>query len=354
MALNHYDPLYQRTKISTGENIVLLSNATIKSYLPNLWRWNGYHAIATGYLNLESYVVGKGKNASLALSIILDALKDSESGVAVSVELKSQLDIVRANDAAIEPNSERAMERIFRNVSQLLRPHKALGRHNEMAYAMSEWCTILVADNDLSFRTIVNYIIDLDILHADVTSLAHCLLRRWPISPANMEDLITGRYFRRATTEKIARLWKDYRKDWVSQGRLLELLDSDIVPGHLLDLNEIVRQWHHDPRSITVDLRPKRHICHHHFREDDGMLAYDDIIHRLPVCTCRNRRYIPSRLANEPFLSPYWPHQAMIAPARTPSPIPIAPRVLPPTPLPIKPRIGRLNTFPGRAMILSQ
>ncbi|KAL8760809.1 MAG: hypothetical protein Q9184_003013, partial [Pyrenodesmia sp. 2 TL-2023] len=83
---------YRSIDIPIGEEMLSLPNEIIKSYLPNLWQRQGRRAMATGYLNLERFLQGKGENARMALSIILHALEASETGSGVGSELKTQLE----------------------------------------------------------------------------------------------------------------------------------------------------------------------------------------------------------------------------------------------------------------------
>lgn len=345
MALNHYVRPYQRMKFLVRENIITLSNATIKTYLPNLWRWNCRNVQTRGYIDLESHMMYTGPNTHFALFIVLNALKDSETGAGVSTELKTQLDIARANFAAVQPDPESATERIFRSVARLLNPRSGLGRHNEMAYAMSEWCTNLVADDDMEYRTIFKYIIDLDTVHANVTSLLNCLLPRWPLTPAMVEDLLAGGYFGRATTNRIERALKTHGQGWVPKSRGRVSLGPDTVPGYSLSPKELVGQWHDDLES-TLDLRPKRHMNYNYYDEDDGLLAYDDSRYGRRLCMCPYLGYNPMRLTNEPFPTPRRPHPLMIA-APPASPIPLGHSALLSPSLAVRPPLSRFRTASG-------
>ncbi|KAL8996402.1 MAG: hypothetical protein Q9188_006577 [Gyalolechia gomerana] len=345
MALQHYARPYQHIEFPVGEDTISLSNATIKSYLPNLWRRNGRRAMTRGHIDLEELVIGKGKNARLALAIILYALKASESEAGVSSELKRRLDHARANCAATEPDPEQATHKIFKSVATLLRPYNALGRHNEMAYAMSEWCTVVVAEDDMHPSTIFQYILALDQLHADVTAPLHSLLRRCPISPAQVRHLAADRLLRQRTMKKFRNLWKDYQKSWGSKSHLRRSLDSDLISGIYLDVEELIQQWEDDPDSITIDLGPKRQRDHHRCEENDGWSAYDDIACDDPVCVCGPSGYnYHRRLANEPLLVPRWQRPVMVAPPRIPSPLLLGHRALPPSPFAARPLIRRNRT----------
>ncbi|KAL9026680.1 MAG: hypothetical protein Q9196_004693 [Gyalolechia fulgens] len=346
MALRQYARPYQHILFAVGEDLISLSNATIKSYLPNLWRSMGRRAMIEGHIDLESLVIGRGLNTRLALSIILNALKASESETGVSNELKRELDDARATYAAAEPDPEGAMLRIFKSVAILLSPHNALGRHDEMAYAMSEWCTILATEDDMHPATIFDYILVLDLLQADVTGPLHSLLRRSRISPASIRRLDAEGGLRPRTMKKFRELWKDHRKSWGPESRLRASPDSDLIPGHYLSLTELIRRWHQNPESITVDLGPKRRRDHRRYDEDEGWSAYDDIRCDDPTCICEPLGYNHHRrLANGPLLVPRWQHPAMIAPPpRIPSPMLLGHRALPPAPFAVRPPIRRNQT----------
>ncbi|KAI4127515.1 MAG: hypothetical protein LQ338_003173 [Usnochroma carphineum] len=276
MALQHHVHPHRSIEFPVGGDVIRLPNEIIKSYLPNLWRHQGRRARTRGYLKLESLVVGKGKNARIALSIILRALKASETQHGVASELKHQLDAARDNYTLNQHDPERAMCSIFCNVARLLRPQSALGRHQEMAYAMSSWFTVLAAEDMLHPSTMFGYIQALDLLHADLTGPLLSFLRHTRISQADLRELTAERLLRPRTLKKFKAMWKDHQKKLRSERQLDVSLEDDVLTGRDFDWKQLKQQYDNDPDSIIIDLRPAQHRDFHDYDYYDGYTTLSD------------------------------------------------------------------------------
>ncbi|KAL9011454.1 MAG: hypothetical protein Q9173_003699 [Seirophora scorigena] len=178
MALQRRARGYLIIEIPIGGEIIQLPNQIIKAYLPDLWRRHKRRATRTGVLRLRRFGVQDDQQARIALLIVLHALEASATESGVASELKVQLDLARDRYTLKKADPEFAMCTIFWNVATLLRPRKGLGRHPEMAYAMSGWFTDLAAEGHVHERTLVQYVLALDHLQAEMTAPLLSLLRR--------------------------------------------------------------------------------------------------------------------------------------------------------------------------------
>ncbi|KAL8718290.1 MAG: hypothetical protein Q9225_004553 [Loekoesia sp. 1 TL-2023] len=305
--------------------------------------------MARGLFNLERLVTGTGNNGLIAINIILDALKESETQCGVATELKTQLDVARDSYAADKADPERAMCSIFCNVAEFLDPRYALGRQKGMAYAMSEWFTILAAENVIHPEILFKYVLALDKLRADMTDPLHAFLRYVDVHPSNIQDWAAWRVFRPRTLKKMKALSKGcHRKEGPAAG-------NHLYTGRDLHWKDIKDQWRHDPDSIIVDLGPKRHREYQHYEDDDDYSTFDDIDYDNRVCPCGPMRCNHhSCLPHQPLLGPHpwipppygpqWQHPVLMAPPRLPSPMPMGHGI--PAPIATRPQIRRIQTAP--------
>lgn len=325
MALQHHARPFQSTRIPIGADTISLPNEIIKSYLPNLWRFKGRRALARGHLNLERLVFGEGDSARIALSIILIALEASKTDRGVASELKIQLDDARDKYTLNRPDPERAMCRIFCNVVELLDPRSALGRHQEMAYAMSGWFTDLAAEGIMHSHTLFSYVQALGLLEADMTAPLLCFLRRIDVRSCDLRYWTRDRVFRQKTIRKMRFLLKSH------PGEASLVPRDGLISGGDLRAKEIIKQWRRDPGSITIDLRPQRQGR----LDDDGYATYSDsdlddhfyIDGHLPFDHC-SAPFDPVLCGHfPPGLPQYqypWISQAPIGALRSPSPMSVA------------------------------
>ncbi|KAL8696626.1 MAG: hypothetical protein Q9201_007565 [Fulgogasparrea decipioides] len=297
--------------------MVSLPKETVKSYLPRLWQLHGELASVDGFVDLEPFVAVRNEKTRIALEVILNALEDSEAGHGVATELKMQLD--DAQNRYAEP----MMSRIFKAVADLLRQ---FGRHQEMAYAMSEWFTVHAAEEYIPPEIMFRYIVALDRLRADMTAPLHSFLRRVCLSSADLRNPSTRRSLRPKTLKKLRTLWKDHRKTpqpaRYAQGRL--------IAGGDLDLEEVVQRYHHDPDSILVDPSPTKRLrrTHNDFDDEDVYSRLSDAFDDHDICGCGQRQLehyrfsetCPRHGRRRRDLDTF-EHQALLAPPRMRSPL---------------------------------
>ncbi|KAL8960870.1 MAG: hypothetical protein Q9193_002495 [Seirophora villosa] len=265
MALQRRARGYLTIDIPIGGKIIQLPKQIIKAYLPDLWRRNKRRAMRTGLLRIPRFGVEDNHQTRMALLIILHALEASATESGVASELKAQLDLARDSYTLKKVNPEAAMCTIFWNVATLLRPRAGLGRHPEMAYAMSGWFTDLAAEGHVHERTLVRYVLALDHLEAEMTAPLLCLLRRVDVRLSEIRRWNYERLFRPATLKKLENLVK-------SRPRLGALgPGNQMVLGGDLNPSEILEQYYRDPDAILVKFGPKRHR-----RVDDGYYSYSD------------------------------------------------------------------------------
>ncbi|KAI4115721.1 MAG: hypothetical protein LQ345_003741 [Seirophora villosa] len=265
MALQRRARGYLIIEIPIGGEIIQLPKQIIKAYLPDLWRRNKRRAMRTGLLRLPRFGVRDSQQTQLALLIILHALEASATESGVASELKAQLDLARDRYTLKKADPEFSMCIIFWNVATLLQPRLGFGRHQEMAYAMSGWFTDLAAEGHVHERTLVQYVLALDQLEAEMTAPLLCLLRRVDVRLSAIREWSYQRRFRPATLKKMESLVK-------SRPRMDALGPSNqMVLGGDLHLSEILEQYKRDPDAILVNFGPKRHR-----RVDNGYYSYSD------------------------------------------------------------------------------
>ncbi|KAI4145245.1 MAG: hypothetical protein L6R39_003882 [Caloplaca ligustica] len=354
MALQHHVRPYRNVDFPIGGEIIRLPNEIIKSYLPNLWRYQGRRAVSRGCLELEPLVRGRGTNARIALFIILRALKASQTQHGVAKELRMQLNAAGDTYALSAPNPERAMCNIFCNVARLLRPGSALGRHQEMAYAMSDWFTTLAAEYMIGPGTMFRYLQALDVIGADMTAPLHSFLRHMPVSQGKLQELASERLFRPRTLKKFTALLKDHQKKLRSRSPLDLSPEEGVVSGRDLNWKELRQQWESDPDSVMIDLRPTQYRQGHSYDSDDSYSTYSDTdyddclyIHRYPPLHRRPALLGPVSLGHQPWglaqCPRAWNRQLPVAPDfRSLSSMLLEPPMHPS----VRPLISRTLSFP--------
>ena len=346
MALQLHDR-HRYVQFLFGENILLLSNETIKSYLPNLWRLRKHYLTTRNHIHLEDLISGKDENARVALTIILNALKGSETQYGVASELKLQLDDARDNHAADSRDPEWATCTTFCNVARLLRPQSALGRHPLMAYAMAEWFTILAAESVLRADTLFSYLLALDRLGADMTDPLHAFLRNIDVYPCELRKWTLKRVFRPKTLKKMNSLLMDR---WQKEGSVVAAAKKKkncIVAGGDLHLEEIIERYYRDPDSVTVDLGHRRYD--HPEGEYLALTTDDDL-----VCDCERKHHScleHSYLEPQPCpFEPCWQHhQPQILPPLPPSSRYLGPPIAPT--FDTRPPLQRFHTSPVKMLM---
>ncbi|KAL8733778.1 MAG: hypothetical protein Q9181_003472 [Wetmoreana brouardii] len=264
--------------------MVSLPKEKVKSYLPRLWQLHGELASVEGFLDLGPFFAVRNEKTRIALEVILNALEDSEAGHGVASELKTQLDDARSSYA------EPTMSSIFKAVADSLRQ---FGRHQEMAYAMSEWFTVHAAEEYIPPEIMFRYVVALDRLRADMTAPLHSFLRHVRLSSADLRSPSTRRSLRPKTLKKLRTLWKDHRKDLQparhAQGRL--------IAGGDLDLEEVVRLYRHNPDSILADTGLTKHLRRtHDFDEGDLYSSLSDAFDDHDICGCAQEHLEQQRL----------------------------------------------------------
>ncbi|KAL8800874.1 MAG: hypothetical protein Q9182_004848 [Xanthomendoza sp. 2 TL-2023] len=358
MALQRQLAFPQITHFPFGGRAILVPNEIIKTYLPRLWLEISRRPLSHGYLSLECLVAGYGEPSEIALSIILKALKNAETHNGVASELKRQLNKVLDRDARCAACPEEFMKRVFEMIAVLLRPEGRLGCHPEITYTLSEWFDLYSTENHLHGRTLVNYIIALDILRAEMTSPLLCLLRQVVITPASLRRLSERSILRRKTLSKLRSLWMNQRETDMRERQLAlppnhhrhHSDNNHLISGRYLDLDTVVERFLHDPDSIIMNLKADPRRWSRHMGVDDGLSSAsdssedEDFIH-----------YRPRWLGNHDISSyhPFAGHpphachpEAWLAQPRSPSPLLIGAGH--PMPISRRPNFARVHSLPAR------
>ncbi|KAL8802987.1 MAG: hypothetical protein Q9223_006416 [Gallowayella weberi] len=357
MALQHQHAFPQITHFPFGDRAILVPNEIIKTYLPRLWLEISRRPLSQGYLSLDSLVAGYDESGEIALSIILKALKNSETNNGVASELKRQLNKVLDRDARCAASPEEFMRRVFEMIAVLLCPGGRLGCHPEITYALSEWFDLYSTKNHLHARTLVNYICALDILRAEMTGPLLCLLRQVVITRASLRRLSECTILRRKTLRKLRSLWDNQRETNMRQWQLAlppnhnhHSDNSHLISGRYLDLDTVVERFLHDPDSIIMNLKADPRRWSRHIGLDDGYSSASD--------TSEDEDFIhygPRRLGNYD-ISSYHPvaghppriyhPEAWLAQPRSPGPLLIGAGHA--MPISSRPSFARVHSLPAR------
>ncbi|KAL8903143.1 MAG: hypothetical protein Q9171_007503 [Xanthocarpia ochracea] len=272
MALAHRSNFsHHHTEFPLSNKVIKLPNEILKSYLPRLWRLEGRWAKAKGYLDLEELGIVRGHYCQVALLVLLKALKASDSGYGVASELKTQLGRALADHASHAPSPGHAMAKIFGNVAKLIRK---LSRHQEMAYAMTEWFATFAAENNIHPEPMFHYIVALDQLRVNMTGPLRSLLRHGPLTSADITIICEP--LRPKTRKTLISLWKEHKKQGLSR-RSTPSSEQRLVEGGDVCWRDIKRKYLQDPDSIIVRLGPRNRAVRDRYETDDDYSTDTDI-----------------------------------------------------------------------------
>ncbi|KAL9604146.1 MAG: hypothetical protein Q9219_000734 [cf. Caloplaca sp. 3 TL-2023] len=333
MALQRHASPSGQIEVLIGNDAIFLSCLTIKSYLPNLWRLHGRKMLAKGYYHPERDLINHGPNISNALLIIFDALEAFQAQSGAATELRLRLNRMKEINRAYEKDPERVTAMTFCNVARLFDPNQAFGHRQEIAFAMSEWFVQLAATENLLPATMLRCISALDHLHADISAPLNAFLKSYSISSVELRELSNTRWVRPKTMRLFRALWREYRGTAGPSGNIAASTRPPNILGGDLDIRDIIQQWHRDPDSIKIDLRPKRRRHDAIYDDDSAYSTYDELDYSDRDCSCNlapldyhDRLLHPPMLAPPRWLSPLHEPRRQIPmimpPSRLPSPLP--------------------------------